>query len=171
MKDPSANPLDYAEGGALNARRQELSAWLDGTDPDLSAFDRRGGKMVVTIGTDDTLASPGSQLDYYQAVLDRMGRPTVDRFARLFVIPQANHGLQGRTAAVDGDGRDAAGDPDSQHLRQGRYADGVGRTRVAPPASVVVKAGKKSLPLCGYPQHPHYVSGPPDVAASYRCQE
>ena len=39
--------------------------------------------MIVTIGTNDTLASPGAQLDYYQSVLDRMGRGTVDRFARL----------------------------------------------------------------------------------------
>ena len=30
--------------------------------------------MIVTIGTNDTLASPGAQLDYYQSVLDRMGR-------------------------------------------------------------------------------------------------
>ena len=30
--------------------------------------------MIVTIGTDDTLASPGAQLDYYQAVIDTMGR-------------------------------------------------------------------------------------------------
>ena len=127
--------------------------------------------MIVTIGTDDTLASPGSQLDYYQAVLERMGRATVDRFARLFVIPQANHGLQGRTAAVDGEGKAAAGDADSQHLRQDRAPHGVGRTRRRAPPSVVVKAGEKSMPLCGYPQHPHYVSGPPDVAASYRCQE
>src|SRR5215831_3600265 len=37
MKDIRANPLDYVEGGALNARRLELSAWLDSTNPDLSA--------------------------------------------------------------------------------------------------------------------------------------
>ena len=30
--------------------------------------------MIVAIGTNDTLASPGAQLDYYQSVLDKMGR-------------------------------------------------------------------------------------------------
>ena len=105
MKNLSANPLDYVEGGALNRRRQELSAILDSTNPDLSAFQKRGGKMIVTIGTNDTLASPGAQLDYYQAVLDRMGRATVDRFARLFVMPQAGHGLSGTNYGVDGDGQ------------------------------------------------------------------
>jgi feruloyl esterase len=34
MKNPAANPLDYVEGGAFNARREEISAWLDSTNPD-----------------------------------------------------------------------------------------------------------------------------------------
>ena len=38
MKDLTANPLDYVEGGQCAARRAELSAWLDSTNPDLSAF-------------------------------------------------------------------------------------------------------------------------------------
>ena len=54
MKNTSANPLDYVEGGALNGRREEISAWLDATNPDLSPFARRGGKMIVAIGTNDT---------------------------------------------------------------------------------------------------------------------
>ena len=28
MKDTTANPLDYIEGGTWNARREELSPWL-----------------------------------------------------------------------------------------------------------------------------------------------
>src|SRR4029450_7853091 len=83
---------------------EEISAWLDATNPDLSAVDRRGGKMIVTIGTDDTLASPGAQLDYYQSVLDKMGRDTVDAFARLFVLPQTGHNLGGRSYTTNGDG-------------------------------------------------------------------
>src|SRR5262249_7358977 len=66
MKDIHANPLDYVEGGPLNQRRRELSEILDATSPDLVEFARRGGKMIVAIGTNDTLASPGAQLDYYQ---------------------------------------------------------------------------------------------------------
>ena len=35
--------------------------------------------MIVAIGTNDTLASPGAQLDYFQAVLenDGTGRPSI----------------------------------------------------------------------------------------------
>ena len=105
MQNLSANPLDYVEGGPLNQRRVEISQWLDSTDPDLSAFYKRGGKMIVTIGTDDTLASPGAQMDYFQSVLDKMGRDQVDAFARFFVIPQAGHGLSGRSSGTNGDGQ------------------------------------------------------------------
>src|SRR6185436_16260935 len=105
MRDVRANPLDYEEGGQLNARRIDLSKVLDSTDPDLRPFARRGGRMIVTIGTNDTLASPGAQLDYYQAVIEKMGRRAVEGFARFFVIPQANHGLGAATAEIDGAGQ------------------------------------------------------------------
>jgi feruloyl esterase len=49
MRELKANPLEYVEGGPLNRRRVELSAILDSTDPDLSAFKKRGGKPLVVI--------------------------------------------------------------------------------------------------------------------------
>jgi hypothetical protein len=169
MKNLSANPLDYVEGGPLNQRRQELSAMLDATNPDLSAFQKRGGKMIVTIGTNDTLASPGAQLDYYQAILDRMGRSTVDRFARLFVMPQAGHGLSGSNYGVDGNGKTIPAAPIPNRYDQlGLLFDWV-ENGVAPAMAVTVTAGEKSLPLCSYPTFPRYKSGPTTAAASYEC--
>ncbi len=169
MRDLTANPLDYVEGGRWNARREALSAVLDSTDPDLRPFARRGGKMIVTIGTDDTLASPGEQLDYYQAVIDRMGRRTVDEFARLFVVPQANHGLMARTADVDGSGRpvERAGLP-TGYERFALLVDWV-ETHAAPGMSVTVTGGGRTLPLCSYPQYPRYTGGVASAADSYRC--
>src|SRR5690606_22896162 len=103
MQDLDANPLDLDEQ-QLRARREQVSAWLDSTDPDLSAFHARGGKLIVIVGTDDTTASSGEQLNYYQTVLDAMGREAVDAFARLYVLPQVCHGLSGRAAPIDGNG-------------------------------------------------------------------
>ena len=117
MRDLTANPLDYVEGGALNARRQELSPWLDSTAADLSRFAKRGGKMIVTIGTDDTLASPGAQLDYYQSLVDTMGQARLDAFARLFVMPQAGHGLSGRNYGIGWGGEGGARRSHSQYVR------------------------------------------------------
>jgi hypothetical protein len=57
----------------VEAGRSTGGAWvvrlLDSTNPDLSAF-KRGGKLMVVIGTNDTLASPGAQVAYYQSVVD-----------------------------------------------------------------------------------------------------
>jgi feruloyl esterase len=171
MKDTSANPLDYVEGGPLNRRREELSAWLDSANPDLTAFYRRGGKMIVAIGTNDTLASPGAQLDYYQALIEKMGRETIDAFARLYVFPQAGHGLGGMNYAVDGDGKPipTAAIPNT-YDRLGLLLDWVERG-VAPSKSPTATSGAKSLPLCSYPAYPKFVSGPVTDAASYTCSE
>ena len=111
MRDPSeANPLDYVEGGPLNARREELSAWLDATSPDLTAFHRRGGKMIVAIGTNDTLASPGEQLDYYQSLIDTMGQSTLDAFARLVrAAADGSRPDRHELHARDGDGQNDSG--------------------------------------------------------------
>jgi feruloyl esterase len=170
MKNVTANPLDYVEGGPLNARREELSPWLDSTNPDLTAFARRGGKMIVAIGTNDSLASPGAQLDYYQSLVDKMGRAQLDSFARLFVFPQTGHGLSGTNYAVDGDGKTVPSTPIPNSWDRVSLLINWVERGVAPGMSEVVTAGGKSLPLCSYPLYPRYKDGPVTEAGSYRCE-
>lgn len=169
MKDPKANPLDYVEGGPLNARRKEISLILDSTNPDLIAFYKRGGKLIVAIGTNDTLASPGAQLDYYESVLKKMGRKKVDAFARFFVLPQTGHGLSGTNYSIDGDGKSIPTAPiPNTFSRFNLLVDWVEK-KAAPPISVTVTAKDRSLPMCSYPMYPKYVSGPVESASSYAC--
>lgn len=169
MRDLAVNPLDYREEGAVARRRAEISPVLDSTNPDLSPFAKRGGKMIVTIGTDDTLASPGAQLDYYQSVIDKMGQAAVDSFARFFVIPQAGHGLSGRSYTIDGEGKalTAQAIPNS-YERFAVLLDWVERG-VVPDKSLTVRAGDRTKPLCSYPTYPRYTAGPPEAANSYTC--
>ena len=165
MGNPQANPLDYVEGGALDNRRHQLSEWLDSTNPDLSRFASRRGKLIVAIGTDDTLASPGAQLDYYQAVIDRMGRARVDEFARLFVIPQVGHGLRGNNCSVDGDGKTIPVAPNpSTFDRVQLLVDWVERG-IVPGTSITVTAGDTSMPMCSYPMYPKFSGG------SFACSD
>jgi len=169
MGDVQANPLDYVEGGKFEPRRQELSAILDATNPDFAAFSKRGGKMIVTIGTNDTLASPGSQLDLYQSVIDRMGRSTVDGFARFFVLPQTGHGLSGANYSADGDGNKIETQPIPNTFDRLTLLTEWVEKNVAPRKSINVTAGGRSLPMCSYPDFPKYREGPVASADSYGC--
>lgn len=170
MRDVAANPLDYREGGPLNARREEISRTLDSTNPDLRPFAARGGKMIVTIGTNDTLASPGAQLDYYQSVLDTMGRAAIDNFARLFVIPQAGHGLTGTVYGIDGAGSTIPTPAIAANFERFAYLVNWVERGQAPGKALTVTAGERSMPLCSYPEYPRYLSGAPAAATSYTCR-
>jgi len=169
MRDMNANPLDFVETEAITRRRHELSEILDSTNPDLTAFNRRQGKMIVVIGTNDTLASPGAQLAYYQSVIEKMGQSVVDQFARFFVIPQAGHGLTGVNYSIDGDGKTIPSVPVPNGFdRLSVLTDWVEK-KVTPGKSLTVTAGEKSLPLCSYPTYPKYVNGASGAASSYVC--
>jgi feruloyl esterase len=168
MQDLTANPIDY-DVNRYRARRELVSTWLDSTDPNLDAFRRRGGKLIVTVGTDDTTASSGEQLNYYRTVLDAMGRSAVDSFARLYVIPQGGHGLSGRAAPINGDGErveqiQVPSNADRFAMLQAWVEKGT-----APGRSEVVSAGARSMPMCSYPEYPHYRGGDINQAAAYAC--
>jgi len=168
MQEIAANPLDY-NVDRYRARREQISEWLDTTNPDLSGFRERGGKLIVAVGTDDTIAPSGEQLNYYQSVIDTMGREAVDTFARLYVLPQTGHGLSGRSASIDGNGNavDQAAIPNSFDrfaLLQNWVENGI-----APGTSETLTGPTGSLPICSYPDYPHYRDGEANDAASYQC--
>ena len=130
--------------------------------------------MIVAIGTDDTLASPGAQLDYYQSVIDRMGQSRVDTFARFFVIPQVGHGLRGNSYVTNGQGRTMPPSPiPSTFDRAGILLDWVEKGK-APDVIVAKKIVQgqvtRSRPLCPYPQVARYTgNGSIDAAENFTC--
>ena len=176
MKDTKANSLDFDEA-TYAKRRQELSTWLDATNPDLSEFYKRGGKMIITSGLMDNLASDGSQLDYYQSVIDKMGRAKVDEFARLFVVPHGGHGLSGKGYAVNGEGKpvtpkNIAGPNGDDNIDL--LTSWVEKKQAPAKTLVIDEKGKigtdknvKGYLLCSYPEYPQYVNGPVENASSF----
>ncbi|HLP17737.1 MAG TPA: tannase/feruloyl esterase family alpha/beta hydrolase, partial [Bacteroidota bacterium] len=177
MRDLKANPLDYVEGGKWNSRREQLSTWLDSTNPDLLAFNAHGGKIIITIGAMDNIASPGAQLDYFQSLLDKMGRETLDTFARMYVVPQAGHGLSGRSAKVNGEGKPVTvknipapigNDMMDLIMSWVEKKEAPAKTLVINPQGKigVTQKGDGYL-LCSYPNYSRYVGGPADQVSSY----
>jgi hypothetical protein len=69
-------------------------AIYNATDPDLSAFARRGGKLILYHGWADSAIPPAATVDYY-AALERHagGFAGSQRFSRLYMIPGGHHCL------------------------------------------------------------------------------
>ncbi|HET9143179.1 tannase/feruloyl esterase family alpha/beta hydrolase [Actinophytocola sp.] len=67
-------------------------------NPDLSAFRRAGGKLIIWHGWSDQAIPPVGTIDYYDRLVERSGglRET-QRFARLFMVPSIAHCQGGGT--------------------------------------------------------------------------
>src|SRR5262249_12843926 len=67
---------------------QRLAGILNASNPDLTAFERRGGKLLHYHGYSDPDIPPRSSISYYEAVALKMGgRDRLDSFYRLFMVP------------------------------------------------------------------------------------
>ena len=137
--------------------------------------------MIVTIGTMDNIASPGAQLDYYQSLLDEMGRKTIDEFARLYVVPQAGHGMPGNSYKVNGKGEpvEARTQPfpngdDNMTMLTNWVENGQAPEKTLAISTQGKVSDSKDVTgylLCSYPNYPKYVDGPAEKASSYVSAE
>jgi Tannase and feruloyl esterase len=129
-------------------------------NPDLSAFERDGGKILIWHGLADQLIFPQGTIQYYQRVQDTLGAANTATFARLFIAPGAQH-----CAA-------AAGPAPADPLQD--VVDWVEHGQA--PATILATGGTDPAtsqptqrPLCMYPYLSEYVSGDPDSLSSYSC--
>jgi feruloyl esterase len=138
-----------------------VSALMDSTDPDLSRFRARGGRLIILEHMADYAQSPYAGIRYFERVQEKLGKADTAEFARLYTAPGVDHVGSGAPANVDmlsvlvdwvENGR-APGDLE------------VIEQKVEAPAFVTVRA----LPLCQWPAWPHYKSGPVHVASSFVC--
>ena len=145
---------------------------LNATDPDLSRFQARGGKLILYHGWSDAAISPLNAINYYKSILSKMGART-DGFVRLFMVPGMQHCGGGPGPSAFGQNGD--GPPDPAHNINAaleRWVEGG-----AAPASIIATKYKspgvieRTRPLCPYPQTAHYKgSGSTDDAASFVCR-
>jgi feruloyl esterase len=63
---------------------------INATNPDLTAFQKRGGKLLMYHGWNDQLIAPENSINYYSSVLEKMG-PNQDDWYRLFMMPGMMH--------------------------------------------------------------------------------
>jgi feruloyl esterase len=149
-------------------RLQELSELLDSTNPDLSAFFARGGKLIMRSNTGDLALSPMSAINYFNAVSAGVGQATMDRSARLFISPASTHAGPA-TSVADGSSVPTMVDlldPLDRWVSDGTPPNTLIQTvkETTPPFKLL-----GSRPMCRYPNYPHYTSGDRLRAESYRC--
>lgn len=134
---------------------RKASALLDASSTDFSAFIANGGKIIIYHGTYDQLISVKSTIRYYEALLKRYGRDTLEEFARFFVVPGLGHSF-GRFEM----GADLLGVLD-RWACEGEM----------PQMIVVHETNRNHVQreqlVCEYPYHARYVGGDPAKAASY----
>jgi len=139
-------------------RLEAIHQILDATDPDLSRFEQRGGKILMYFGWADPALNPLMGVEYYEQVAQRMGADT-GGFFRLFMVPGMFHCNGG----VGADTFDKLG-PLADWVEHGAAPDAI-------PASRVI-GGKvvRTRPLCAYPEVARYKgSGSIDDAANFAC--
>jgi len=73
------------------ARTRKSAALVNATNPGLGPLNRRGGKIIHYHGWADPGATALMSIDYYESVLQRMGRKETPEFYRLFLIPGMFH--------------------------------------------------------------------------------
>ncbi|MEF7614579.1 tannase/feruloyl esterase family alpha/beta hydrolase [Aquincola sp. MAHUQ-54] len=150
--------LDPQSPGAYQARISELTGLQDINRTDLSAFESRGGKILMAHGTSDQLVSTRATADYYRRIQATMGAARTQGFLRYYEIPGYGHAASTVFNAAW----------DSLTALENWVERGV-----APPAQTVadtVGVPGRTRPLCEYPAWPRY-SGTGDVnaAASFTC--
>ena len=130
--------------------------FVDATDPDLKKFKAHGGKLLLYAGWGDTGITPKNTVDYYESVVDKMGKAETNDFTRLFMVPGMGHCRGGNGP----DTFDTIGTLETW------------RERGTTPATIAAtnKTSGLSRPLCPYPQYAKYkASGDLKDAASWAC--
>ncbi|MFF9550779.1 tannase/feruloyl esterase family alpha/beta hydrolase [Methylobacterium fujisawaense] len=82
---------DLAFDQATFDRLRPLHPLYDATNPDLSAFEAAGGKLILWHGLADPHISPVNTIAYHVALDGLMGRKRAEAFERLYLFPGMYH--------------------------------------------------------------------------------
>ncbi|NGY05601.1 tannase/feruloyl esterase family alpha/beta hydrolase [Solimonas terrae] len=179
----SLESFDFSRDSALMLNKG-IEYGSDASDPDLSAFAARGGKLILYQGWSDPAVTPQTTVDFYESVRERMGAEQVADFARLYMVPGMQHCVGGPGPNFFGTMPPAAGaDPHrdmaaalERWVENGSAPDAIIATKYdddIQPFFAPQKAKRlRSRPLCPYPQVARWTGvGSTDLAENFRCTD
>jgi hypothetical protein len=157
-RDLTFDPLSFdpQQHSEWQLRWRELSRMID-QSPDISQFAKRGGKLLLAHGLQDVLVSARATEDYYERLVQTMGQPRVEGFARFYEVAGFGHAFSSQFNATW----------DSLTALE-QWAEG----GVSPANQVTVDTigvPGRSRPLCDYPKWPRYNGGDVNAATSFTC--
>ncbi|AWN50899.1 DUF6351 family protein [Methylobacterium sp. 17Sr1-1] len=140
----------YRSGGLI-------SQLVNATNPDLTAFKSRGGKMITYFGWADPALNPLMGIGYYEDAA--RATPGIEDVYRLFMVPGMQHCgggdapnvLDPVTAVID-------------WVETGRAPTTLTAVQRRPDGS------ERSRPLCPYPQVARHTGGDADKAENFVCK-
>ncbi|WP_157694901.1 tannase/feruloyl esterase family alpha/beta hydrolase [Caballeronia fortuita] len=165
-------------GRDVDVMRNTLNFAVDATSGDLTAFNARGGKMMMFQGLADPIAAPGETLNYLNTVEKTMPGQS-DKFVRLFNAPGMGHCGGGVGPNVFGNFQvgfpEHPNDPTQdllaameQWVENGRAPTQITATKYvnSQPTGPV----ERTMPLCAWPKVSKYKgTGDVNSAASFDC--
>jgi feruloyl esterase len=142
------------------ARALDRSIPLSPTSANIKPFVSRGGKLVIYHGWADPSISPRASIQYYDQLVQTIGKPEVDRSVRLYMVPGMGHC----------GGGNAPNEFDMIAVLDAWRADGQAPAGVV--ASQVVDGQVvRTRPLCPYPQVARYKgTGAVEKAENFACR-
>jgi feruloyl esterase len=159
VQRPDFDPYNF-DARPYADRIMYLSRLFDATDPDLSRFAARGGKLLIVHPSADNAAPLTMSAEYYGSLVQQLGQGATDRFMRLYVPAGGSHNVGGT----------------SQVNALAMLEDWVLRGQVPPDAPVAENrsienaALLNTMPACRFPAWPRYNgSGDPKIATSFTC--
>jgi feruloyl esterase len=140
---------------------KELDRWgrlVNATNPDLSAFRKRGGKLLMTYGWADAVLMPLMGINYYERASQANG-PGTPGFFRLYMIP----GMAHCSGGVGPDTYDAV-TAMVNWVEKGKAPEAIVASKIVDGQTV------RTRPLCPYPQVARYSGqGSIDDARNFAC--
>jgi feruloyl esterase len=84
---------DIDFGKDFDAYTAALAPYLNAENPDLSAFEQHGGKLIMMSGTADATVPYHGTIEYYERVIKHFGSlEKVQSFFKYYIIPGMAHG-------------------------------------------------------------------------------
>jgi len=166
----------FGVDAGLKAANEKTAQTLNATDPDLKAFQARGGKLILYHGWNDPGISALNTVNYYESMIQKMGRKEVDSFARLYMVPGMQHCEGGPGADSFGQvGELKFDDPthsvDAALERWVEKGKAPGEIIASKFAGQDITNAKMTRPLCPYPQAAKYKgTGDTNNAGSFVCE-